>query len=56
MVHKRCHELIITKCAGLKKQEAQDEVHILHGVIGNDEMLDNHVSMMGRELIQNASQ
>ncbi|XP_041107672.1 protein kinase C epsilon type isoform X2 [Polyodon spathula] len=27
VVHKRCHELIITKCAGLKKQEATpDEV------------------------------
>ncbi|XP_078505798.1 protein kinase C epsilon type [Lissotriton helveticus] len=26
VVHKRCHELIITKCAGLKKQETQDEV------------------------------
>ncbi|XP_048338714.1 protein kinase C epsilon type isoform X2 [Sphaerodactylus townsendi] len=26
VVHKRCHELIITKCAGLKKQEAHDEV------------------------------
>ncbi|KAL7987310.1 hypothetical protein Chor_006229, partial [Crotalus horridus] len=25
VVHKRCHELIITKCAGLKKQEAHDE-------------------------------
>ena len=21
VVHKRCHELIITKCAGMKKQE-----------------------------------
>ncbi|MBN3286313.1 KPCE kinase, partial [Polyodon spathula] len=29
VVHKRCHELIITKCAGLKKQEATpDEVHV----------------------------
>ncbi|KAJ6666986.1 hypothetical protein lerEdw1_018988, partial [Lerista edwardsae] len=28
VVHKRCHELIITKCAGLKKQEAPDEVNI----------------------------
>uniref|UniRef100_A0ABK0LBT6 Protein kinase C n=1 Tax=Rattus norvegicus TaxID=10116 RepID=A0ABK0LBT6_RAT len=26
VVHKRCHELIITKCAGLKKQETPDEV------------------------------
>ncbi|XP_042189108.1 protein kinase C epsilon type [Callorhinchus milii] len=26
VVHKRCHGLIITKCAGLKKQETQDEV------------------------------
>lgn len=26
VVHKRCHELIITKCAGLKKQETHDEV------------------------------
>ncbi|XP_010003264.1 PREDICTED: protein kinase C epsilon type [Chaetura pelagica] len=25
VVHKRCHELIITKCAGLKKQETHDE-------------------------------
>ncbi|CAO2604449.1 Protein kinase C epsilon type [Lemmus lemmus] len=25
VVHKRCHELIITKCAGLKKQETPDE-------------------------------
>ncbi|XP_023387042.1 protein kinase C epsilon type [Pteropus vampyrus] len=28
VVHKRCHELIITKCAGLKKQETPDEVNI----------------------------
>uniref|UniRef100_A0A1D5QIW0 Protein kinase C n=1 Tax=Macaca mulatta TaxID=9544 RepID=A0A1D5QIW0_MACMU len=26
VVHKRCHELIITKCAGLKKQETPDQV------------------------------
>ncbi|XP_076690113.1 protein kinase C epsilon type isoform X1 [Callospermophilus lateralis] len=26
VVHKRCHELIITKCAGLKRQETPDEV------------------------------
>ncbi|EPY80341.1 hypothetical protein CB1_000843007 [Camelus ferus] len=26
VVHKRCHELIITKCTGLKKQETPDEV------------------------------
>ncbi|XP_069351390.1 protein kinase C epsilon type [Eulemur rufifrons] len=26
VVHKRCHELIITKCAGLKRQEAPDQV------------------------------
>lgn len=28
VVHKRCHELIITKCAGLKRQETPDEVNI----------------------------
>lgn len=28
VVHKRCHELIITKCAGLKKQETHDEVNV----------------------------
>lgn len=28
VVHKRCHELIITKCAGMKKQEdLPEEVH-----------------------------
>lgn len=37
VVHKRCHELIITKCAGMKKQEdTPEEVHTsantqLHG-------------------------
>lgn len=25
VVHKRCHELIITKCAGMKKQEDTSE-------------------------------
>lgn len=25
VVHKRCHELIITKCAGMKKQEDTPE-------------------------------
>lgn len=30
VVHKRCHELIITKCAGMKKQEdTPEEVHTL---------------------------
>lgn len=26
VVHKRCHELIITKCAGMKKEDAGGEV------------------------------
>lgn len=31
VVHKRCHELIITKCAGMKKQEdTSEEVLRLH--------------------------
>lgn len=28
VVHKRCHELIITKCAGMKKEDAGGEVLI----------------------------
>ncbi|KAL0621149.1 Protein kinase C epsilon type [Plecturocebus cupreus] len=33
VVHKRCHELIITKCAGLKKQETPDQIHGFHNIV-----------------------
>lgn len=36
VVHKRCHELIITKCAGMKKQEdTSEEVLRLHKLSSN---------------------
>ncbi|XP_041107340.1 protein kinase C epsilon type-like [Polyodon spathula] len=43
VVHKRCHELIITKCAGLKKQEATpDEVGAQRFSVNMPHKFSNH--------------